>query len=508
MQKRYWLVDVEVIYINKFEEAIMLRGQQELMLSKYQELYDILIEKDDMLRQIKELVDFSFIIEEVENNYSLVMGRGAEDPIRMFKYLMLKDINEISDVDLIRRTRTDMAFKYFLDLAPEEINLIHPTTLTKFRRLRLKGEGLLNCLIQKTVEVAIENGINIGKTLIVDATHTRAKYHQKSIEAVLLERAKKLRKEVYRVDESIKEKFPQKLMNPTLDEVVEYCEKISRVIESDVRLSVRQSINERLNYLKEGLSDTEAALAETGDSDARVGHKAKDDPFFGYKTHIGMTEQRLIAAAAITTGEKPDGPELQQLIENSELNGVKIEEVIGDTAYSGKDNLKYVKKNGIKLVSKLHPIISHGARKKEDFFTFNKDADLYVCPAGHLALRKARTGKKNTNNSQLMTYYFDVEKCKKCPKRDGCYKEGAKSKSYSVSIRSGLHEEQKQFEETDYFKSRYRQRYMIEAKNSELKNQHGYDVAISSGFFGMQIQGAISIFNVNIKRILTLLKQG
>jgi len=37
------------------------------------------------------------------------------------------------------------------------------------------------------------------------------------------------------------------------------------------------------------------------------------------------------------------------------------------------------------------------------------------------------------------------------------------------------------FEETDYFKTRYRERYMIEAKNGELKNQHGYDVAISSG---------------------------
>ena len=43
---------------------------------------------------------------------------------------------------------------------------------------------------------------------------------------------------------------------------------------------------------------------------------------------------------------------------------------------------------------------------------------------------------------------------------------------------------------------------MIEAKNSELKNQHGYDVAISSGYFGMRVQGAITIFNVNINRIM------
>lgn len=72
-----------------------------------------------------------------------------------------------------------------------------------------------------------------------------------------------------------------------------------------------------------------------------------------------------------------------------------VEEVIGDTAYSGKDNLKYTQDNNIALISKLHPIISHGTREKEDRFMFNKDADLFVCPAGHLATRKARTGKKN-----------------------------------------------------------------------------------------------------------------
>lgn len=53
-----------------------------------------------MLRQIKELVDFSFVIDKIKKNYSTNMGRRAEDPIRMFKYLILKDIYEVSDKDL------------------------------------------------------------------------------------------------------------------------------------------------------------------------------------------------------------------------------------------------------------------------------------------------------------------------------------------------------------------------------------------------------------------------
>ncbi|EDV1393215.1 IS5/IS1182 family transposase, partial [Salmonella enterica subsp. enterica] len=181
-----------------------------------------------------------------------------------------------------------------------------------------------------------------------------------------------------------------------------------------------------------------------------------------------------------------------------------VKTVIGDAAYSEKDNISYTKNNEIELVAKLNPLITQGGRKKEDEFLFNKDAGMYVCPAGHMAIRKARQGKKGVGKNQMDTYYFDVERCKLCPLKEGCYKEGAKSKSYSVSIKSDEHSEQMTFQETDYFKEKSRERYKIEAKNSELKHGHGYDVATSSGLLGMEMQGAMTIFAVNLKRILKL----
>ena len=105
------------------------------------------------------------------------------------------------------------------------------------------------------------------------------------------------------------------------------------------------------------------------------------------------------------------------------------------------------------------------------------------------------------------SYWFDVEKCQVCPLRDGCYKEGAKTKSYSVSIKSNTHQAQAEFQETDAFKEEAKYRYMIEAKNSELKCRHGYDRATSSGLFGMQLQAATTLFGVNLKRILKLIHE-
>ena len=85
------------------------------------------------------------------------------------------------------------------------------------------------------------------------------------------------------------------------------------------------------------------------DQDAKIGHKTADSSFFGYKTHIAMSEERIITAATITTGEKNDGKQLETLIEKSIKTGMKIDTVIGDAAYSEKGNIEYTNKNELKL---------------------------------------------------------------------------------------------------------------------------------------------------------------
>jgi len=136
-------------------------------------------------------------------------GRNAIDPIRMFKYLLLKAICELSDVDIVERSKYDMSFKYFLGIAPED-PVIDASSLTKFRKLRLKDLNLLDMLVNKTVEIAIEKGIIQSKAIIVDATHTKARYNQKFPREILQDRSRKLRKVVYKVDGSQKTLFPAK----------------------------------------------------------------------------------------------------------------------------------------------------------------------------------------------------------------------------------------------------------------------------------------------------------
>jgi len=64
-------------------------------------IYDLIVPKDNLLRQMNALVDFSFIYDELANVYCHNNGRGAIDPVLMFKYLLLKSIFDISDVDVV-----------------------------------------------------------------------------------------------------------------------------------------------------------------------------------------------------------------------------------------------------------------------------------------------------------------------------------------------------------------------------------------------------------------------
>lgn len=47
----------------------MLSQQQELPLSEYSSLYDIVVPQDNLLRRINDLVDFTFVYQELANKY-------------------------------------------------------------------------------------------------------------------------------------------------------------------------------------------------------------------------------------------------------------------------------------------------------------------------------------------------------------------------------------------------------------------------------------------------------
>ena len=491
----------------------MLGDYQQTRLSEYARIYDILIPRDHIFRRMNEEIDFSFVRKELETKYSAGMGRSAEDPVRMFKYLMLKAMHPASDEDLVKRAYTDMSYKFFLGLNPED-DVIDPSLLSKFRRQRLQDVDLLSLLISKSVAMAIAKGIIKRKSdIIVDATHELSgAFIYKPIEYM-----RKMCGQIYKACEPFfnedfhREELPKFPLEGGVDACKAHCHMLIQIL-VDNGMAQIPAIGNKVNLLKEGLEDLEYQKYVSLDKDAKFGSKKAGHSFFGYKAHIGMTPESIVVAATVTSGEVSDGDYLVPLVEQAIQNGLEVESAIADSAYAGKDNLDALK-DKVKVVAPVNPIITQGHRNGMDSrFHYNKDADTYMCPAGELAYHKyyskerPRTydangkTKRSYKNAQV-SYLFDVKKCQECPLREGCYK-GGNYKTYTITILSDTHKEQIEFEKTLEFKQKMKKRKRIEPLNAHLKNDLGMKQNISYGIESMTMQTAVAIYMSNIQKIM------
>ncbi|MGF7399363.1 hypothetical protein PQ744_02950 [Thermoanaerobacterium thermosaccharolyticum] len=56
----------------------------QIKISEYRSLYDIIIHKDNILRKIKENIDFSFVNKMLKESYCEYYGRPTKEPEMMF----------------------------------------------------------------------------------------------------------------------------------------------------------------------------------------------------------------------------------------------------------------------------------------------------------------------------------------------------------------------------------------------------------------------------------------
>ena len=127
---------------------------------------------------------------------------------------------------------------------------------------------------------------------------------------------------------------------------------------------------------------------------------------------------------------------------------------------------------------------------------------MFICPNGHLAVRKRSVTYKNDNGRKATFYTFDRAKCSVCPQREKCLK-GAKTKTFSVTQLTPEQRRLLEHSQTQDFRDRRRERYKIEAKNAHVKRGLGYGRAMFYGLDMMTVQCAVTMFVSNLKKIYT-----
>lgn len=484
----------------------MLLNHNQSSLSFHSELYSF-VPEDHLLRRVHEMVDFSFINDLVKESYCVYYGRPANEPELLFRLIFLQFLYNLSDERVIEDSQYNLAYKWFLGLNPED-TLPDSSQLSRFRVHRL-GANRVEKVLDHLVIQCVEKGLISSKALIIDSTHTIANAAKDKPLDVLKKASNRLIKGVKKQYSSLYDKLPKFPKLEGTDEekskqLLHYLAELTDLLE-DKLPDAEGSLLEKISIVKQIVEDerllTNKGIKSAIDPDARFGRKSKSKTFYGYKNHLGMTEEEIITVVHVTPGNEDDGKQLKTLVNKAINQQLMVEEVLADTAYSGKDNLSFLQKEEIKASIPLNPAV-YGTRE-EDPFQYDKENDQVICPAGHPSIRKAKTGRTGTNKNPALTFYFNTSLCQKCPLRDSCYN-NTKEKTYSITIKSEEHKQQMAYLESDEYLQRKGVRGNIEHKNAELKNAHGMTRAKYRGQFGMRIQAFFTAFVVNVKRMIKL----
>ncbi|MDR2502300.1 MAG: transposase [Oscillospiraceae bacterium] len=221
-----------------------------LSMSPYQGLYDAVMPQDNLLRKIKENIDFSFANPMLRKQYCENIGRPAKEPAMIFKLMFLNKIYDLSDERLIGSAQTDMAYRYFLGLDPES-EMIDPSLLTKFRKTRIT-EDILEEMLRDTIRQSTQKGLIKSGAIIVDSTHTNANARPKTVIQVLRELSKQLRREIYREMLELSEKSPDKPMETSdLADEIDYTYRLLESVGDEILQSEKPRLIELYDRIKE-----------------------------------------------------------------------------------------------------------------------------------------------------------------------------------------------------------------------------------------------------------------
>lgn len=488
----------------------MLKWQQ-LKFSDHGMLYE-LIPENHLLKRIAAVVDFSFANEKFADSYCRYYGRPAKEPALMLKLLFLQYLNDWSDEEVMNEVQVNLACKWFVGLNPEDV-LPDPSVLSRFRTQRVgKTEQSVQEILNEIVKQCVSQGLIKAKRLVVDATHIEAdtKMHRPLdvFRAMANKITRTMRKHHPDKASAIAELPPTEHLS---------CARAGEVLVAHLEQvvgQVKQSIPTVKGPLADCIRKAEKLLADDKrlrtngpsseeDLDARVGRKSKEQMFFGYKAHVSMVaEDEIITGCRVTAGNGDDGKQLPSLVEQTELNGVQATELLADAAYGSKTNFTLLEAHHI---TGYVPVNAAAYTSLPDpRFSYNKDSDQMICPAGHPSYKRQRFKANSRTGQPGVTYFFDPKICKECPLHQGCYNGQKTGKNVTVTEPHAAQEAAKRRQNSDEGRATYRRRGVVEHKLADLKRFCGMKRARYRSLLRVYLQAIMACVVSNAKRMVKL----
>jgi hypothetical protein len=311
--------------------------------------------------------------------------------------------------------------------------------------------------------------------------------------------AKKLERKIKYIDEKI-DKYMQDLDEGDLAEA-----HVRQPDAAEIKERIKELRDRKKKYEahKKQLEKSDANEISTIDPDARLMSNNNNNVDVSYNVQTTVDAKHKLIADFKVSQKPNDLGELDNMaLRAKKLFDGKDFEALADKGYYKAEDLKKCVENGVTpYVTKQ--IYSNGTGDKNfyiDKFRYDKDKDLYICPAG----QELSYGIDRKKKDKVIAYeYRNYKACKGCEFRDRC----TKNKKGRVVCR---HVDQDFLDtidlQTELNMDKYKQRQMIvEHPFGTIKRSWGAYYFLTRRKISVSAEIALSFLAYNLKRVISIL---
>ena len=425
------------------------------------------VPEDHQVRRIAEVLDLSWVGAELAPHYSSV-GRPSIDPVLMIRMLIAGYVFAIrSERALCREVQVNLAYRWFCGLGIEDKIPDH-SVFSRARNERFRDHSIFRHVFERVVGACIAAGLVGGEGFAVDASLIEA-------------------------DANKGRSIPGAKWNKSIDP-----KQAGRAVREYLATLDDAAYGAATQVVPKFVSRSDPAAQWTGAMKGAAFFAYADNYLIDVKFGIIMDVEASRAVRQAEVGSS------RTMIERTEARfGIKPEWLAGDTAYGSAANLNWLVNE--RMIAPYIPVIDKSKRDDGTFsredFTFDKERDIYICPAG-----KVLTTTRRVMNDDQLFYRASKRECDICPlKMQCCPKEPARK--VTRSIYEEARDVARACGKTEAYAQSRRDRKKVEMLFAHLKRILRLDRLRLRGPSGATFEFTLAAIAQNLRRLAKLIAQ-
>jgi transposase len=422
------------------------------------------VPEDHQVRGIASVLDLSWVRAALAPHYSPI-GRPSIDPVLMIRMLIVGYVFAIrSERALCREVQVNLAYRWFCGLGLED-KIPHHSVFSRARNERFRDHDIFRQVFERVVGACIAAGLVGGEGFAVDASLIEADANK---------------------HRSIPGTDWKKEIDP---------EQARRAVQDYLATLDDPAFGAASDVTPKFVSPSDPAAQWTGALRNAAFFAYADNYLIDVKFGIIMDVEVSRAIRQAEVGAS------HTMIDRTETRfGMKPEWLVADTAYGAAPNLNWLVNT--KDIAPYIPVIDKSKREdgtfSRDDFTFDKDRDIYICPAG-----KILTSTRKVMNDDQLFYRASKLDCDVCPlKMQCCPKEPARK--VPRSIYEDARDVARACAKTKAYEQSRRLRKKVEMLFAHLKRILRLDRLRLRGPRGAQFEFTFAAVAQNLRRLAKL----